>query len=144
LVVAYAKRSGVQLLRPSLEGFIQRGGRIKAIVGIDQKNTSIEALQDLRTICTEIHVFHCEDFSQTFHTKLYFFDDGNAQAELIIGSNNFTNGGFQRNTELSIGKRLHHTNSDEGQIIQNIDSIINSYHQPCITKAPAISQYKTY
>jgi HKD family nuclease len=129
IVVAYAKRSGVALLRDSILNFKQNGGYIKAIIGIDQRNTSIEALRDLLSLCDEVFVFHCEDISQTFHPKLYYFTRENDIAEIILGSSNLTNGGLQRNTELNIGKRFQYSSPVDNVHILNINSIIDSYLQ---------------
>src|SRR5437773_1147333 len=84
--VAYAKISGINLIGDKLNHFVNTGGTATAIIGIDQKNTSIEAIQSLLALCTSVYIFHGENFSQTFHPKFYFFDKNNQQSELIVGS----------------------------------------------------------
>lgn len=52
-MVAYAKTSGVNRLLPYMRQFKENGGTIKAVVGIDQGNTSYEALISLLSVCNE-------------------------------------------------------------------------------------------
>lgn len=98
---AYAKSSGVSRLKPSLLTFKSNGGFIKAFIGIDQKNTSYEALEELYSICDELYVVHSENLSHTFHHKIYAFYS-NYNAFVAIGSNNLTSGGLWTNYETSM------------------------------------------
>lgn len=99
-IVAYAKTSGVNRLLPYMSEFKTRGGIILGIVGIDQFNTSYEALISLCGICDELYIYHSEDSMKTFHVKAYSFD-GNNMHWRAIGSNNFTAGGLFSNYEAS-------------------------------------------
>ncbi len=45
----------------------------EAIVGMSWENTTPETIQSLHTICSRVFVAHT---TQTFHPKMYFFDDG--------------------------------------------------------------------
>ena len=47
--------------------FKENGGTIKAVVGIDQGNTSYEALISLLSVCNELYIYHSEDFMRTFY-----------------------------------------------------------------------------
>ena len=69
-MVAYAKTSGVNRLLPYMRQFKENGGTIKAVVGIDQGNTSYEALISLLSVCNELYIYHSEDFMRTFHVKV--------------------------------------------------------------------------
>jgi HKD family nuclease len=48
--VAFAKRSGVAHIQNELQSFIDQGGHVRMVIGIDQHGTSIEALSDLLSI----------------------------------------------------------------------------------------------
>lgn len=96
--VAYAKSSGVDLLTSSLKAFHTAGGRIRVIVGIDQKNTTAEALYKLMILCDELYVVHDKAFAQTYHPKIYIVKN-NDQAWVGVGSNNLTRGGLCVNYE---------------------------------------------
>ena len=57
-IVAYAKTSGVNRILPYMKEFKENGGTIRAVVGIDQSNTSYEALISLNKICDEFPCAH--------------------------------------------------------------------------------------
>lgn len=99
--VAYAKTSGVNRLLPYMKDFKSNGGAIKAIVGIDQSNTSYEALKALCSVCDSLFIYHSEDFTSTFHVKAYLLS-GTRGNWIAIGSNNFTAGGLFSNYEASM------------------------------------------
>lgn len=69
---AFAKNSGVLRLQNSLESFKKSGGYIKAFIGIDLDGTSYEALLNLYALCDELYVIHSENFSVTYHSKIYY------------------------------------------------------------------------
>ena len=100
-MVAYAKTSGVNRLLPYMKQFKEKGGIIKAVVGIDQGNTSYEALISLLSVCDELYIYHSEDFMRTFHVKAYHLGTAN-ENWIAIGSNNFTAGGLFSNYEASM------------------------------------------
>lgn len=83
---------------PSLLYFSSTGGKIHAIVGIDQKNTSFEALTTLYDVCNDLYIYHSDSPAVTFHTKAYSIKD-NSYYWSAIGSNNLTAGGLYDNVE---------------------------------------------
>ena len=91
--VAYAKSSGVDLLTSPLRRFKERGGRVSALVGIDQRNTTAEALYKLLQLCDELCVIHDTAFAQTYHPKVYLVSSP-GRAWAAVGSNNLTRGGL--------------------------------------------------
>lgn len=105
IMVAYAKLSGVYRISPYLEKFRHNGGTIRCVVGIDQQNTTYDALGQLLKIANEVYIFHSESVSQTFHIKCYWLSGTNT-CWYAIGSNNLTAGGLFSNYELSTSTLL--------------------------------------
>lgn len=101
LAVAWAREQGVLWLEHVLGGRI---GEIHAVVGINDRGTSVEALLRLMRLCTSVRVFYKHP-RQTFHPKVYAFRGGDAgvdSATLIVGSSNLTHGGLVTNIEASL------------------------------------------
>lgn len=109
VAVAYAKNSGISRIYNELSEFSNNGGKTSVIAGIDQNNTSYQALVNLKTFAKEnLFIHHDKNFDITFHPKVYLF--GNREIEkVIIGSSNFTAGGFFLNYEANIGVTLDTT-----------------------------------
>lgn len=101
ILVAYAKLSGINRLKDHLLKFKSLGGEINCFVGIDQCNTTYEALLELFDICDNLYIIHNQNPSHTYHHKVYMFDKSinENNAWLAIGSNNLTAGGLFINYE---------------------------------------------
>lgn len=106
VAVAYAKNSGISRIFNELANFSNNGGKTSIIAGIDQNNTSYQALVNLKTFAKDnLFIHHDKNFDITFHPKVYIF--GNKEIEkVIVGSSNFTAGGFFLNYEANIGVTL--------------------------------------
>ena len=124
IIVAYAKLSGVNRLLPYLCEFKKRGGSIRCIVGIDQQNTSYEAIKALMELANELYVFHSEDYSQTFHIKCYWLC-GADNTWYAIGSNNLTAGGLFSNYEMC--SFFISTDEEAKKVNSDLESVYNSY-----------------
>lgn len=104
IAVAWVRASGMAYLSDRLVNFLQHGGQLSIIVGIDIRNTTregLEALLDLEQYgrC-ETFVYHNEAGS-IFHPKLYLFRN-EEEARLIVGSNNITESGLYVNVEAGL------------------------------------------
>lgn len=108
--VAFAKLSGVQYLDGPLRTFTGSGGRAVVTVGIDQKGTSFEAASQLAAaVQRNGELVIASDMAippSTFHPKLYCFLSFDtvgdvAQALVVSGSSNLTEGGLFTNYEFS-------------------------------------------
>jgi HKD family nuclease len=99
LVSAFAKKAGVIRLMPHIANAAKLGPPIKAIVGIDHKGTSQEAVQLLHGITDELYLFHSTRPDVTFHPKMYVFETEKTAA-FYVGSCNLTAGGLFTNVEV--------------------------------------------
>ncbi len=124
---AFAKNSGVLRLKKSLEKFRANHGRIKAFIGIDLDGTSYEALLNLLTLCDELYVIHSENFSTTYHSKIYLLENSDS-AWCAVGSNNLTGGGLWTNFE-SCSIQMYDLPALSGEL-DSIHSIIDKYMDP--------------
>ena len=98
IVVAWARRSGVGLLYSAMGESLRN---VDVIVGMANRGTSAEALALLLSISRRVFVYH-KHHLQTFHPKVYLFDDGQippSDAALLVGSSNLTGGGLYQNIE---------------------------------------------
>ena len=124
IMVAYAKLSGVYRLFPYIEQFHKKGNRVRIIVGIDQQNTTYDALKQLSKISDNLFVFHSESISQTFHVKCYWLS-GTSDCWYAIGSNNLTAGGLFSNYELSTINQLE---GDQAKLVNDeLEKIYSVY-----------------
>lgn len=101
MAVAWARETGVLWLRDALNG---RMAEVHAVVGVNERGTTVEALLRLLDLCTSVHVLYKHP-RQTFHPKIYEFaggDEGPESATLIVGSSNLTHGGLVTNFEASL------------------------------------------
>jgi len=130
IMVAYAKLSGVYRLLPYLKAFKARKGTLRCIVGIDQQNTTYDALVQLNSIMDELYIFHSESFSQTFHVKAYWLTGENT-LWYAIGSNNLTAGGLFSNYEMSVTTKC----SGEQALIETerLDKLYTGYIESATT-----------
>lgn len=134
ILVAYAKLSGVYRISPYLEKFRNNGGSIRCVIGIDQQNTTYDALGQLLKLANEIYIFHSESVSQTFHIKCYWLSGENT-CWYAIGSNNLTAGGLFSNYELSTSTLLTGTEAQEEN--KTLSAIYSTY-----TDAESVCSHK--
>ena len=101
-VVAYAKSGPLKRLESDIQNWLHKGKSIEAVFGIDQRNTSQEALEFALDNFTQSYIAHVKGrFDPTFHPKLYLFS-GRDKAMAFIGSNNLTVGGTEINFETGV------------------------------------------
>ncbi len=140
---AFAKNSGVLRLKKSIEKFSVSGGRIRAFIGIDLDGTSYEALLNLFYLCDELYVIHSENFSTTYHSKIYLLENSK-KAWCAVGSNNLTGGGLWTNFE-SCSIQTYGL-PDEKSELEAIYSVIDKYTDPsylCSAKIRTIEDIDT-
>ena len=116
IIVAWARRAGVGLLHAALADSLRD---VDVIVGMANSGTSAEALALLRRLSRRVFIFH-KHHLQTFHPKVYLFDDGREppdSAELLVGSSNLTGGGLYQNFEGNLTLDLRPSGRPEDRAI---------------------------
>src|SRR4051794_15493875 len=102
VLMAFAKGTGVGLISSALEKFIEAGGAVEIIVGLDLDGTSPDALESLVGLGAAVFVFGVKG-DRTFHPKVMIFDtDPPDEFLVIVGSNNWTPGGLDSNFEVAV------------------------------------------
>lgn len=89
LAVAFAMDSGVALLEPWLRELLERGGRLRIVVGDYLDTTDPAALRRLLDLDgAELFIF--ESHGLSFHPKAWLFRAADARGMAIVGSSNLS------------------------------------------------------
>ncbi|HEY4964497.1 MAG TPA: phospholipase D family protein [Candidatus Saccharimonadales bacterium] len=125
LIVAFAKVGPLLRLEEKLKSWTDQGKQIEAIFGIDEKGTSIEALEFSMSRFTNIYIAHVQAgaFNPTFHPKIYHFEGADI-SRLYIGSNNLTVGGIESNSETNVC--LDFTHEEDQELLDKAHDIWDS------------------
>jgi len=122
-LVAFASRSGVSAIASHIRNSHITNYRV--VVGIDQKGTSKEALDELLNWGIEVFIYYTRQ-QIIFHPKIYMFE-GTNKALIIIGSNNLTQRGLVGNIEGSVAIEINKQTDGVGLISQ-----ISNYFEPLL------------
>lgn len=117
LIVAYAKSGPLLRLESLLRAWSAAGKSSAAILGIDQRGTSKEALELALSLFDEVYI--TQEPGITFHPKIYLFKCARA-ARAFIGSNNLTVGGTEKNFESAVDVVL--TLPDDASVLSAIEA----------------------
>lgn len=126
--VAYAKISGVDALYDPIQTFCAAGGTVSATIGIDQKNTSYEALRAVLGFADPLFIFHNRSMSSTFHPKVYILA-GEKHGKIYVGSNNLTNGGLYSNYEVASCEEFDLGVPESAETFANFVRSFNGFRQ---------------
>lgn len=99
-LVAFASYGGISALTPYIKQEKCRGVKIRIILGVDQKGTSRDALEEVLSWGVDARIYHTRSFN-IFHPKIYLFENTDIFT-LIVGSNNLTEMGLVKNIECSL------------------------------------------
>ncbi len=95
-LVAFAKVKPLYKMHENIQKWNASGNHTEAIIGVDHKGTSLQALQYALANFQHTYVLHTDH--STFHPKMYIFS-GETEAAVYYGSNNLTPGGLETNFE---------------------------------------------
>jgi len=138
--VAFAKQSGnYEVLMSAIAEFLKQGATVEMTFGADVfgrevKGSEYEAVERLLTefkdqANAKFFLYH-EKGSRTFHPKVYLFSNAEAQrALLIIGSSNWSAGGFHDNIEANVCVELDLTEADHSSCYERLQSYFSEYWQ---------------
>lgn len=98
-LVAFAKVKPLYKMHENIQKWNASGNRTEAIIGIDHKGTSAQALQYALSNFQHTYIVHADH--STFHPKMYIFS-GETDAAVYYGSSNLTPGGLETNFEGGI------------------------------------------
>lgn len=136
IICAYAKLSGVSRLEDAFNHFRKNGGEINLFIGIDQKNTTYEALLSLLSLSNNLYIIHNENISCTFHHKVYLLDKHESDNDsiknmwLAVGSNNLTAGGLFINYESCIISECSTLMPENRQMYTDTLDLFTRYSDP--------------
>jgi HKD family nuclease len=121
IAVAFLKSSGLDMVIDKITELLTNKRKVTFICGLDFGLTepiALSILLSLRNRYNSLSVFMNSnpDKKIVFHPKIYFFVHPE-NAYLIVGSANFTKGGFENNYECSVFTP-----------IRKVDSIFNDVH----------------
>jgi len=131
IAVAFFKKSGFDLLSMDLKKSLKKGSKITFVCGLDFYQTEPDALKAMYSL-TKKHnkcklLIQNPSSKSTFHPKFYYFKNI-TEVTLLIGSANFTRGGFKSNFEVSLTSKFE-KNSNSDKEVQNL---ITSIEKNCI------------
>lgn len=137
--VAFARQSGnyVELIE-AMRQFAKEGGTIDLTFGADTFPSGARGSQydAIDTLLSElghsprvrIHLYH--ETTRTFHPKVYLFaNTGQGRALLIVGSSNWSAGGFHENVEANVAVRLDLHNAQHRQCYEDLVRHFSDYWQ---------------
>lgn len=104
IAVAFLKSTGLDLIEKELKAALRGGAKINLIVGLDFGFSEYAALHKLLHLFDKYKnakLYFAQATKGVFHPKFYMFSNKKT-ATIIIGSPNFTKGGFNENIECSI------------------------------------------
>jgi HKD family nuclease len=120
ICVAWAKRSGIELVRPALENFRERGGILTTILGISEGGATKQGLSLAHELSSKAYVFH-DRRSATFHPKIYLFK-GPKISKLFVGSNNLTAGGSYYNYEAATITSIENSKVEDSKLLSDVEA----------------------
>ena len=100
-VSAFVNRQTLLRFKRSISDLKGQGSRIRFVLGIDMNGTSKEALEELLSWDIEAIIVKHRHSGHTFHPKLFLVERAD-RADIVVGSNNLTEGGFFKNYEAGV------------------------------------------
>ncbi len=122
---AYVTRSGTQRLGPALQGITRSGGICRAVIGINNGLTSVQAVNDLHRAGVEVLGLNTGN-SILYHPKVYVLR-GASRAWISIGSSNLTGEGLYRNVETNTLIELDLAMAADVAIVNQVLAALNRF-----------------
>ena len=123
-LVAFASYGGISAMTPYIETAKSEGVAIKVVLGVDQKGTSKEALEEVLSWDVDASIYHTKSINR-FHPKIYLFENEDIFT-MIVGSNNLTEMGLVKNVECSLLIKDIKSNPVHGEFYNYRKKILDS------------------
>ncbi|MFQ5923091.1 MAG: phospholipase D family protein [Anaerolineales bacterium] len=121
IVVAFAQQGPLLRMEKEIDGWRESGRQISAVIGLDLKGTSVQALEFALDYFDATYVVLSRGgFWTTFHPKVYLFE-GKERTVAYVGSNNLTPGGTETNSESYV--RLEIDPEEEREIAKALRNL---------------------
>lgn len=117
-ISAFSSQAGIRGLSKHIQTAKKHLNIISIVTGVDQKGTSMEALQELLALDIDAYVFYQPSIT-IFHPKVYLFE-GADKSELIIGSSNLTSQGLFTNVEASLLVSIDNSVEADRKIVEQL------------------------
>ncbi len=135
--VAYARSSGNwESLIGALSHFSENNGWVELTFGANTQSndpgTDFEAIECILTRLnpetTRLHLYH--EKGKLFHPKVYLFSNEETEsALLVIGSSNWTRGGFSDNIELNVVLSLDLLDPNDLSVYRQTNDLLETFWQ---------------
>lgn len=139
--IAFGKTSGnyTELL-DAMVGFMEGGGVVEMtfgadIFGLEVRGTEYDAVETWLTRfkdypSAKIFLYHDNKPSRTFHPKVYLFaNEETHTAMIILGSSNWSAGGFHDNVEANLIVHLDLKKNDNRKLYDDLNRYFVEYWQ---------------
>lgn len=123
-ISAFASQSGIRGLSKHIKAAKKHHNNITIVTGVDQRGTSMEALEELLALGIDVYVFYQPSIT-IFHPKIYLFE-GADKSELIIGSSNLTSQGLFTNVEASLLVSIDNSLEADRKIVEQLKDYFSS------------------
>lgn len=100
-ITAFAMKSGVNLMLPTLKKAQERGAEIQLLVGDYLSITQPEALRTLLTNLPQVEIRLYQTYGRSFHPKAYLFSHETSQ-HVIVGSSNLSHSALTTGIEWNL------------------------------------------
>ena len=117
-ISAFASTTAIKGLSKYIINAKKKFKNLNVIVGVDEKVTSKEALEEILALKINSYIFY-QPSATIFHPKIYLFE-GNKTSQLIVGSSNLTTRGLFSNIETSILLSLDNNVKTDKQVVQDL------------------------
>jgi len=128
VAVAFFKKSGFDLISKAFIKSLDKGNKITFVCGLDFYQTEPDALREVYHLAHKYKncrlLIKEQSARSAFHPKFYYFKNYK-KTTLIVGSANFTKGGFESNFELSISSTFNPTSKKNIEMLSLINEIKN-------------------
>ncbi len=122
LIIAFIRWSGLRLVAPKLQTFIERGGQLRVITTTYTGSTERRAIEHLIDIGAEVKVSYQTDMTR-LHAKAWLFHRESGFSTVFIGSSNLSTSAMLDGVEWNV--RLSQT--DAPTIVDKFRATFDSY-----------------